>query len=137
MSPQALTLMNSDAATDRSIAFAMRIQKDALGTAEQVRRALRELDLVAGMRVISASHLYGNPPMGPQDQPDYVNAVDLAAVNGKPVANPLFFAVDENTSYDSSLPGNMTSSSNRSGGDLASFRSPSLASPAQSSDMPN
>ncbi|MGI9291015.1 MAG: 2-amino-4-hydroxy-6-hydroxymethyldihydropteridine diphosphokinase [Gammaproteobacteria bacterium] len=41
----------------------------------QVRRALDELRGIAGVRYVAASHLYKNPPMGPQDQPDYVNAV--------------------------------------------------------------
>jgi 2-amino-4-hydroxy-6-hydroxymethyldihydropteridine diphosphokinase len=30
---------------------------------------------VPGTRLIARSRLYRNPPMGPQDQPDYVNAV--------------------------------------------------------------
>jgi 2-amino-4-hydroxy-6-hydroxymethyldihydropteridine diphosphokinase len=43
--------------------------------AEQVRRALEQLRGIDGLRFVSASPLYKNPPMGPQDQPDYVNAV--------------------------------------------------------------
>jgi len=45
------------------------------GPAEQVRRALAELRSIDSVRFVSASPLYKNPPMGPQDQPDYVNAV--------------------------------------------------------------
>ncbi|MEQ8232075.1 MAG: 2-amino-4-hydroxy-6-hydroxymethyldihydropteridine diphosphokinase [Gammaproteobacteria bacterium] len=43
--------------------------------AAQVRHALRALDDLPGTRRVAASRLYRNPPMGPQDQPDYVNAV--------------------------------------------------------------
>ena len=40
----------------------------------QLRRALAELDELTATRLIRASSLYGNPPMGPADQPDYINA---------------------------------------------------------------
>ena len=43
--------------------------------AEQVRTAFAALDNLPDSRLIARSHLYSNPPMGPQDQPDYVNAV--------------------------------------------------------------
>ena len=42
--------------------------------ARQVQRAIDELRTLATVRVVAESALYGNPPMGPQDQPDYVNA---------------------------------------------------------------
>ena len=41
----------------------------------QVRQALVALETIDGTRLIAASSLYRNPPMGPIDQPDYVNAV--------------------------------------------------------------
>ncbi len=41
----------------------------------QVRGALEALADLPGTRLVAASRLYRNPPMGPQDQPDYVNAV--------------------------------------------------------------
>jgi len=41
----------------------------------QVQRALTALATLAHCSLESASSLYTNPPMGPQDQPDYVNAV--------------------------------------------------------------
>ncbi len=40
-----------------------------------VRRAFDELSALPGSRLAACSSLYRNPPMGPQDQPDYVNAV--------------------------------------------------------------
>jgi 2-amino-4-hydroxy-6-hydroxymethyldihydropteridine diphosphokinase len=41
----------------------------------QIGAALKELASVAETRVQCASSLYRNPPLGPQDQPDYINAV--------------------------------------------------------------
>jgi 2-amino-4-hydroxy-6-hydroxymethyldihydropteridine diphosphokinase len=41
----------------------------------QVRRALERLGQLPGTRAVRHSGLYRNPPLGPQDQPDYVNAV--------------------------------------------------------------
>ena len=41
----------------------------------QVRNALEALDGLPDTRLVTSSPLYSNPPMGPQDQPDYVNAV--------------------------------------------------------------
>ncbi|MGR8919424.1 MAG: 2-amino-4-hydroxy-6-hydroxymethyldihydropteridine diphosphokinase [Gammaproteobacteria bacterium] len=43
--------------------------------AEQLRAALVALRQLPETRLVAESALYGNPPMGPQDQPDYVNAV--------------------------------------------------------------
>ncbi|QKI89615.1 2-amino-4-hydroxy-6-hydroxymethyldihydropteridine diphosphokinase [Thiomicrorhabdus xiamenensis] len=45
--------------------------------AEQIRAALRALDSLPQSRVIKSSALYTSSPLGPQDQPDYVNAVCL------------------------------------------------------------
>jgi len=41
----------------------------------QLKRALQALDGLPGSRVQAVSSLYRSAPMGPQDQPDYVNAV--------------------------------------------------------------
>lgn len=40
----------------------------------QVRRALEALDRLPETRLMAASALYATAPVGPQDQPDYVNA---------------------------------------------------------------
>ena len=42
---------------------------------QQVRRALDSLRELPRTRLVAVSGLYRTPPMGPQDQPDYVNAV--------------------------------------------------------------
>lgn len=44
---------------------------------KQVNRALRSLDELVQTRVVRCSKLYGSVPQGPQDQPDFVNAVCL------------------------------------------------------------
>ena len=43
--------------------------------AAQVRRALEELADILETRVTARSPLYRSAPLGPQDQPDYINAV--------------------------------------------------------------
>ena len=42
---------------------------------DQVCTALARLAAVPVSRLIAASSLYASPPMGPPDQPDYINAV--------------------------------------------------------------
>lgn len=41
----------------------------------QLRSALAALGGIPATRLVAESALYRNPPMGPQDQPEYVNAV--------------------------------------------------------------
>lgn len=41
----------------------------------QVKQAIRDLQVLPQIRMIACSSLYKSPPMGPQDQPDYINAV--------------------------------------------------------------
>lgn len=53
---------------------------------KQVRRALMELDLIPETQCVRKSGLYRNPPMGPQDQPDYVNAVAMVHTRLQPEA---------------------------------------------------
>ncbi|MEW5972250.1 MAG: 2-amino-4-hydroxy-6-hydroxymethyldihydropteridine diphosphokinase [Pseudomonadota bacterium] len=43
--------------------------------AGQVRRALGGIAALPESRLAAASRLYRSPPLGPQDQPDYINAV--------------------------------------------------------------
>ncbi|NND55288.1 MAG: 2-amino-4-hydroxy-6-hydroxymethyldihydropteridine diphosphokinase [Gammaproteobacteria bacterium] len=53
--------------------------------AAQVRRAIAALDGLPRTRLVASSPSYGNPPMGPQDQPDYVNAVAGVLTQLEPV----------------------------------------------------
>ena len=41
---------------------------------DQIQRAVSALNQVEDCRVTTSSKLYRNPPMGPANQPDYVNA---------------------------------------------------------------
>ncbi len=41
----------------------------------QIKSARTAIDAIAGVKELAFSSLYHSPPMGPQDQPDYVNAV--------------------------------------------------------------
>ncbi len=41
----------------------------------QIHSAIEAIDLLDDVSVVSKSSLYSSPPMGPQDQPDYINAV--------------------------------------------------------------
>ena len=41
----------------------------------QVKSAITALNDLDGVSLITSSSLYASPPMGPQDQPDYINAV--------------------------------------------------------------
>ena len=41
---------------------------------DQIRTAFSELETLPDTVCLARSSLYSNPPMGPQDQPDYVNA---------------------------------------------------------------
>ncbi|NQY26546.1 MAG: 2-amino-4-hydroxy-6-hydroxymethyldihydropteridine diphosphokinase [Piscirickettsiaceae bacterium] len=41
----------------------------------QVKSAIAALNNLECVSVIACSSLYASPPMGPQDQPDYINAV--------------------------------------------------------------
>lgn len=45
--------------------------------AEQIKSALADLQKLPATKLLKASSLYSSPPMGPQDQPDYINAVAL------------------------------------------------------------
>lgn len=42
---------------------------------QQLHQAVKALQNIAASELVAVSSLYGSKPMGPQDQPDYVNAV--------------------------------------------------------------
>ena len=50
----------------------------------QVQTALRELAQIPNTALIRSSSLYRTPPMGPPDQPDYINAVAALATTLSP-----------------------------------------------------
>ncbi|MDN6322494.1 MAG: 2-amino-4-hydroxy-6-hydroxymethyldihydropteridine diphosphokinase [Halomonas sp.] len=53
---------------------------------EQVREALNELAALPQSRLVAASSLYASRPVGPQDQPDFINAVAALETRLSPLA---------------------------------------------------
>lgn len=66
--------MSARAVSERVEAF-IGLGSNLDGPAERVAAAIEALSGLSGTRVIAQSPLYGSTPMGPRDQPDYVNAV--------------------------------------------------------------
>ncbi len=62
---------------DRWIPASIGIGSNLDNPVAQVRGALRALADLPNTRLMLASSLYRNPPMGPADQPDYINAVAI------------------------------------------------------------
>lgn len=58
---------------------------------EQVKSALLELDMLPQTRLLQQSSLYQSAPMGPANQPDYINAV--AALETRLAADELLSAL--------------------------------------------
>lgn len=52
---------------------------------EQIKAARIAIGQLAGVQELAFSSLYHSPPMGPQDQPDYVNAVMAIATELAPI----------------------------------------------------
>ncbi|WP_299019055.1 2-amino-4-hydroxy-6-hydroxymethyldihydropteridine diphosphokinase [uncultured Photobacterium sp.] len=52
----------------------------------QARNAIAALKKVPGIDVVAESSLYSSTPMGPQDQPDYINAVVAIDTTLSPLA---------------------------------------------------
>ncbi len=53
--------------------------------AEQIKSARTAITQIAGVKELAFSSLYHSAPMGPQDQPDYVNAVMCVATDLPPI----------------------------------------------------
>ncbi len=53
--------------------------------AEQIKSARTAITQIAGVQELAFSSLYHSSPMGPQDQPDYVNAVMCVATDLSPI----------------------------------------------------
>jgi len=50
-----------------------------------MQRAFAELDVLPRTRLLARSHLYKSRPLGPQDQPDYLNAVAMLSTELTPL----------------------------------------------------
>lgn len=53
---------------------------------QQLEQALQELARLPNVTLVAQSSLYHSKPVGPQDQPDYVNAVAAVETNLEPLA---------------------------------------------------
>ena len=53
---------------------------------QQLEQALHELAQLPGSKLLAQSSLYHSKPVGPQDQPDYVNAIALLETQLEPIA---------------------------------------------------
>ncbi|MGB0445651.1 MAG: 2-amino-4-hydroxy-6-hydroxymethyldihydropteridine diphosphokinase [Pseudomonadales bacterium] len=53
---------------------------------DQVQQAIQELSNLPHCHLLKASSLYASKPMGPQDQPDYINAVVHLDTDLEPIA---------------------------------------------------
>jgi 2-amino-4-hydroxy-6-hydroxymethyldihydropteridine diphosphokinase len=67
--------MGQSSAIDHWVPAYIGLGSNLENPSEQIALALSELGSLPGTRLVAVSALYKNPPMGPQDQPDYVNAV--------------------------------------------------------------
>jgi len=77
-----ITISNAETAqkTSRKLKWEPVISYIALGSnlnepTQQVKTALLALNNIAGCQVLKHSSLHKSPPLGPQDQPDFINAV--------------------------------------------------------------
>lgn len=66
-----------------SIAAYIGLGSNLADPAKQIAAARAEIATLANVQELAFSSLYQSPPMGPQDQPDYVNAV-MAVVTTLP-----------------------------------------------------
>lgn len=71
-------------ATDSVIAY-IGLGSNLATPVEQIKAARTELAAIAEIKELAFSGLYRSSPMGPQDQPDYVNAVMAIATDLSPI----------------------------------------------------
>jgi 2-amino-4-hydroxy-6-hydroxymethyldihydropteridine diphosphokinase len=71
--------------------------------ARQVSCALREIDALAGVRLIRASSLYRTAPVGYDNQPDFINAVAEIETSAEPL-QLLHTLLDLETSHGRERP---------------------------------
>ncbi len=84
--PCAPSLPNEAAVNPAPVAAFIALGSNLGDPAGQIRAAFVALAQLPHSRLLQTSRLYANPPMGPQDQPDYVNAVALLSTQLRPLA---------------------------------------------------
>lgn len=73
------------AETNAGVIAAVGIGSNLDDPVAQVRAAIIALTALIDTDLLAASSLYRNPPMGPQDQPDFVNAAVLLRTRLRPL----------------------------------------------------
>lgn len=53
---------------------------------QQLKQALQAISALPASQIVASSSFYGSKPLGPQDQPDYVNAVVCIQTELEPLA---------------------------------------------------
>ena len=76
----------STSSTDHTVTAYIGLGSNLSKPVEQIRSARSACAALPGVQELAFSSLYASPPMGPKDQPDYVNAVmavstDLSALS--------------------------------------------------------
>lgn len=84
MSPATISPEQLNRASDHVHAF-IALGSNLEQPVKQLAQAIAALDTLPETQLLRASQMYANPPMGPQDQPDYVNAVALISTRLPPV----------------------------------------------------
>ncbi len=74
----------SDSTTQEVTAY-LGMGSNLAGPVEQLNHARKAISALYGVRELAMSSFYHSPPMGPQDQPDYVNAVMAVATSLPPL----------------------------------------------------
>ena len=77
-----LTMKHSDCAA--AIAY-IGLGSNLAGPVAQIKSARTAIATISGLQELAFSGLYHSLPMGPQDQPDYINAVMCAATELSPL----------------------------------------------------
>jgi 2-amino-4-hydroxy-6-hydroxymethyldihydropteridine diphosphokinase len=76
----------NEATPEKSVTAYIGLGSNLQQPAQQVKQALQQLTKIPRTRLIAASPLYRSAPLGPADQPDYINAVAALATRLTPIA---------------------------------------------------
>ena len=75
-----------DAAPKKSVTAYIGLGSNLQQPIDQIQRALQHLAKISQTRLLKVSPIYRSAPMGPADQPDYINVVAALATRLSPLA---------------------------------------------------
>jgi 2-amino-4-hydroxy-6-hydroxymethyldihydropteridine diphosphokinase len=84
MIPQNNSVSRPTSASDEITVY-IGMGSNLAGPIEQLNRAYKTISDADGVQARRMSHFYHSPPMGPQNQPDYVNAVMVVETRLSPL----------------------------------------------------